>query len=159
MSAPSFASPKAAELAAALGLDAADLTGTGKNGTIRVADVRQAGPPPAPDDLGSDGRRLWDGVQAENELRPDEEAQLLAACQLVDEIDRMRAALDGADVVVTGSKGQRRAHPLVGELRAHRLALGRLLGGLGLQDFDDPENAGSVAGRKLARTRWDGRRG
>ncbi|MEX2106543.1 MAG: E3 binding domain-containing protein [Solirubrobacterales bacterium] len=155
-----FASAKAAELAGALGLDAEQITGTGRDGAVTIEDVRRAGPEPAPDDLGPAGRHLWDGITGEYQLRADEAAQLLAACRLADEAARMEAALDGADVVTTGSKGQIRPHPLVAELRAHRLAMGRLLSALGLVDpplEGEGEIAGSVAGRKLARARWDRR--
>ena len=44
------------------------------------------------------------------------------------EITGLEKALDGAEMVVTGSTGQPRAHPVLAELRAHRVLLLRLLG-------------------------------
>jgi hypothetical protein len=43
------------------------------------------------------------------------------------EITRMQAALDAGDMVVSGSKGQPQPNRLLGELRAHRWLLARLL--------------------------------
>jgi pyruvate/2-oxoglutarate dehydrogenase complex dihydrolipoamide acyltransferase (E2) component len=155
MTAPArFASKKAETLAGAFGIEDVKIVGTGSDGRITIADVRAAAPKPAPEDLGDDGRVLWEGVMAEYQLRPDETPLLLAACQLADEIAAMRAALGGADLVVAGSHGQVRPHPLVPELRQHRLALSRLLGSLGLTDSDD-DMSRSAMGRKLAHARWD----
>jgi hypothetical protein len=44
------------------------------------------------------------------------------------EIAELEKALDGAELVVTGSTGQPRAHPVLAELRAHRVLLLRMLG-------------------------------
>jgi hypothetical protein len=43
------------------------------------------------------------------------------------EITRMQDALDAGDMVVSGSKGQPQPNRLLGELRAHRWLLARLL--------------------------------
>jgi hypothetical protein len=43
------------------------------------------------------------------------------------EITRMQEALDAGDMVVSGSKGQPQPNRLLGELRAHRWLLARLL--------------------------------
>jgi hypothetical protein len=54
------------------------------------------------------------------------------------EIHGLEKALDGAELVVTGSTGQPKGNPLLGELRAHRVLLLRLLG------VFTPEGAGPV---------------
>lgn len=155
-----FASQAAADLAADLDLLGVEIEGTGSDGKITVADVRRAAPPDPPDGLREAGQALWRDVFGPWELRPDEERLLHASCKTVDEIDRMEAALADTDPVATGSKGQPVAHPLIAEVRAHRLALRQLLGSVGVEWPDDPGAAdGSVAGRKLARARWDRPRG
>jgi len=113
-------------------------------------------PPRCPPGLEPPGRRLWRAVTRGFELRPDELTLLEAACRLADEIAVLEAGLVGAPALVAGSAGQERVNPLYGEVRSHRLALGRLLAGLGLADADD--DAGlkrSSAGRRLARQRWN----
>jgi hypothetical protein len=45
------------------------------------------------------------------------------------EITRLQAELDAGDLVVFGSKGQPMPNRLLGELRAHRWLLARLLAG------------------------------
>ena len=47
--------------------------------------------------------------------------------RVLDEITRLEAELDKGDVVVEGSKGQPVASRLLGELRAHRWLLVRML--------------------------------
>ncbi len=54
------------------------------------------------------------------------------------EIAGLERALDGAELTVTGSTGQPVANRLLGELRAHRVLLLRLLG------VFTPEGAGPV---------------
>jgi hypothetical protein len=50
------------------------------------------------------------------------------AARVLAEIHGLEAALDGAELVVTGSTGQPKGNPLLAELRAHRVLLLRLLG-------------------------------
>jgi hypothetical protein len=49
------------------------------------------------------------------------------ADRVLSEITRMQDALDAGDMVVSGSKGQPQPNRLLGELRAHRWLLARLL--------------------------------
>ena len=147
-----FASAAAEELARELGIDDVAIIGTGRGERITVADVRAAAPS-VPDGLREAGTTLWRRVRRDYELRPDEEQLLLAACRTLDEIDRLQAALEESSPTVPGSRGQVRAHPLVRELRDHRLALKQLLGasGIGLVDADEAAGlAKSHAGRTLA---------
>lgn len=155
-----FASPKARRLAGELGLEPASIEATGKTG-VTLADVRRAGPPEPPKTLGPAGRALWIDIRRDWDLRPDEERMLLAACSTADELARMEEALASADPVVSGSKGQDRAHPLIAEVRAHRLALRAFLDSLGITDAQasagDDAAERSHAGRQLARQRWSRR--
>ena len=117
--------------------------------------------PTPPIALGDDGLRLWNGVRAQYEFRPDELELLLAACRTLDEVARLEEALATADVLVTGSRGQVRSNPLVSEVRAHRLALRALLSTLGIPDLEEGADpmARSDAGRQLAAQRWGRRTG
>lgn len=113
---------------------------------------------PAPKGLGAGGRALWRKVTTGYELREDEAVSLAAACRLVDELDRLEEELAAAPVMVKGSMGQDKPHPLFAEVRAHRQALGRHLDGLGLSDAEGGNAfAKSHAARKMARARWGAR--
>ena len=62
--------------------------------------------PPAPKGLGLEARRLWRDILKDFDLGPAELRILEDACREVDLIDRLEAAIDGADLVVTGSRHQ-----------------------------------------------------
>jgi hypothetical protein len=114
--------------------------------------------PKPPTGLQKPGKRLWKAVVSSFELREDELVLLEAASRLADEISLMDSAMEKMTVLVLGSKQQLRANPLLAEARAHRLALGRILGQLGLADAIDTDgSARSTAGRRMARARWSGR--
>jgi P27 family predicted phage terminase small subunit len=116
--------------------------------------------PPA--GLDKHGKSLWRKVTGEWGLRPDELELLYAACRTRDEIARMEDALGKSSVTVRGSQGQVRPHPLIGEVRAHRLAFRQLLGQLGIDEAESDDAAAddarsrSTAGRKLALVRHHG---
>ncbi len=85
------------------------------------------------------------------------ELELLAEiCNLLNEIDDLQSAVEHDGVTVAGSTGQLRVHPALGELRQHRLALGRLLAQLGLPDpaGDSLPSGVQVRGRTSAKKRW-----
>lgn len=114
------------------------------------------GAPAPPEGLRASGQRLWQDVTSTYELRVDELALLGQLCHTVDDIDRMREAIDRDGLVVLGSQGQSRPNGMLAELRGSRLLLLRLAAQLGLPDEDEPAGA-SPASRKAARAanaRW-----
>ncbi len=114
--------------------------------------------PATPADLGARGRKFWRTTMAGFELS-DVETELLVECaRLLDECESLRNAVDEEGVTVAGSTGQPRVHPALGELRQHRLALGRLLAQLALPDVADDKlpSPAQVRGRKAAQSRWAG---
>lgn len=87
----------------------------------------------------------------------DSELQLLAEVgALMDEIDGLAAAVAADGITVSGSTGQPRVHPAVGELRQHRLALGRMLAQLSLPDEQGDAMPSLVTARAkaAAQARW-----
>jgi hypothetical protein len=107
--------------------------------------------------------RLWDDTVRELELDPDEAVLLEEACRLADEVDVLTAALDEGGLLVKGSRGQQVANPLIREVRAHRLALARVLRQLGAtnpgEEAEGERSTPSQRGRKAAIARWHGARG
>jgi hypothetical protein len=160
-----FASAAAQRLAIEHGLDHVEILGAGRDGRVTLADVRAA-IPAVPDGLGEHGSAFYLRVLAQWKLRPDELELLAAAARTIDELHRLEQALAESSPVVPGSRGQVRAHPLVREVRDHRLALRQLLGasGIGIAEAkaggsDELGLARSDAGRKLAAQRWKRNRG
>jgi len=97
---------------------------------------------------------LWADVTGTFALRVDELAVLKQAARVVDTLERLDVALAGVDLVVVGSAGQQREHPLLSEARQQRAALARLLSQLKLPDADAEANLASAWGRAAARRRW-----
>lgn len=114
----------------------------------------------APTGLGSKAKRLWSDISGNYELRFDELRILEDACREVDLIEGMESELqlsiNAGEWLVKGSMGQDVAHPLIGELRAHRSLLAQLLGKLKLPDADAgaAPMSRSEAGRALVNARW-----
>lgn len=110
-----------------------------------------------PAKLKTAGRRLWDDVTSSYSLRPDEVAVLEQACRELDLVGQLERELDGADLLVPGSRGQQIAHPLLGEVRQHRTTLRQLLRQLKLPDGDGGGGDGgqrSTQAREAAYARW-----
>lgn len=104
----------------------------------------------------SRGEAFKRAATADYELT-ESELQLLAEVgALMDEIDGLAAAVAEDGITVTGSSGQPRVHPAVGELRQHRLALGRMLAQLSLPDEQGQAMPSLVTARAkaAAQARW-----
>ncbi len=111
-----------------------------------------------PSGLGARGRAFWDQAVGAYELSESELVILAECCRLLDECESLRQAAAHGGTMVVGSNGQPRVHPAIGELRQHRLALGRLLSQLALPDEDDTALLTPLGarGRAAARKRWAG---
>ncbi|WP_156763823.1 hypothetical protein [Mycobacterium sp. 852002-50816_SCH5313054-b] len=69
---------------------------------------------PAPRGLNSRGRAFWKAVTERYEMNPAEALILHELCRVADELDRVDSELKIAgELVVNGSTGQPRAHPLL----------------------------------------------
>ena len=116
-------------------------------------DTRKPRPPAG---LGVRGRAFWRATVLVFELSDSEMALLTEICRLLDECERLHDVVESEGVSVAGSVGQTRVHPALGELRQHRLALGKLLGQLALPDADGGHVRTPVGarGHRAATTRW-----
>jgi phage terminase small subunit len=110
-----------------------------------------------PAHLGRKGKALWKSIVDVYDLRPDEVSILECACREEDIVERIEAELRDAPLMVAGSMGQQTAHPLISELRQHRIAKAGLLAKLKLPDEDGRHAAATTeAARAAANTRWHG---
>jgi hypothetical protein len=92
-------------------------------------------------------------------LTPAEVEMLGQAARTADELDRLERAVRAlSELVVSGSTGQPKVHPLLEEVRRHRLLLERLTSALNLPDQDEEvgSRAGSRHARRAAEGRWKG---
>jgi hypothetical protein len=114
---------------------------------------RKPSPPP---DLDDRGRGFWRSTVRVFELSDVELELLRECCRLLDECESLRASVDVDGTTVAGSTGQTRVHPALGELRQHRLALGKLLAQLSLPDAagDALPSPLQARGKRAADTRW-----
>lgn len=115
--------------------------------------------PPA--GLGKAGRKLWTDVQHGLgdgwELNERETHLLELAAGQRDNLDLLEAAIRDQGSMVRGSRDQMVLNPAIAEARQCRLAIGRLLGQIGLAGEDDekPETDKTRRARRAARARWD----
>ena len=109
--------------------------------------------------FGPRGQAFYGAAVAGFELTGSELELLAEVCRLLDEIDLLQAAIAVDGVSVAGSTGQPRVHPGLGEVRQHRLALGRLLSQLALPDLEGEVLPSQVSARarKAAQQRWAAR--
>jgi hypothetical protein len=117
-------------------------------------------PPSPPAGLRMHGKRLWEDVVAVYVLTPAELSVLTECCRTTDELNRLESAVRKLpELMVAGSTGQPKAHPLLEEVRRHRALLERLCAGLNLPD--ETQQIGlrgsSRHAQKAAAARW-GRR-
>lgn len=108
--------------------------------------------PRTPISLGQEGRALWEEITSKYSLRSDELETLRAACGEADLILRIEEELKDAPLTTKGSMGQIVTHPLLTELRQHRVTMAALLRGLKLPD----ETSATVnAQREGGLSRWE----
>ncbi|MDQ3275932.1 MAG: P27 family phage terminase small subunit [Actinomycetota bacterium] len=113
-----------------------------------------------PTGLQARGCAFWHTVHAGWTLSADERELLLECCRALDVCEQLQEVLDQNGLMASGSAGQPRVHPALGELRATRRELAKLLAALGLPD---PAGASvpspsTVRARRAARARWGGGR-
>lgn len=120
-------------------------------------------PPSTPKGLDLHGRRMWKRVVSAYQLRPDELFVLDSACRTLDTASKLEAAMEGEPLLVKGSMGQMREHPLLSEARQQRALLARLLAQLKLPEDGTAEQYQtgpwsafdrSMNARNAARARW-----
>lgn len=106
--------------------------------------------------FGTAGTALWDSIAGKYALRPDEFSTLEDACELTDMIAALDNAWndDGRPLTTKGSMGQQVTHPLISEIRTHRMARQALLRSLKLPDDDAAAPDASRSARKAASARW-----
>ncbi|OCB52978.1 hypothetical protein A5722_25520 [Mycobacterium vulneris] len=84
-----------------------------------------------PRGLKAGGRRLWSAVTTDFDVDESSAAVLAEACYTVDLLAVLRAKLAETPSIIEGSQGPR-THPLIVEVRMQRLALAKLIAGIGL---------------------------
>lgn len=111
----------------------------------------------APEGMSTPGAALWDSIAGNYVLRADELATLEDACSLTDMIAALSAAWaeDGKPLTTKGSMGQQVTHPMISEIRTHRMARAALLRSLKLPDAPAEGGAGETnQNRSAAQSRW-----
>jgi hypothetical protein len=123
-----------------------------------MAEKKTPKTPPVPRGLSPAGLALWRSIVPAYELRPDELRVLHDACREADVVARLAEALEDAELLVTGSQGQKVINPLVQEVRQHRTVLAALLRQLKLPDTPSgarqKQDLVSEQARAAARARW-----
>jgi hypothetical protein len=110
-----------------------------------------------PNGMRASGKRLWMSVAEKYVLTAAEVEMLGQACRTADELDKLERAVRALpELTVQGSMGQPKPHPLLAEVRAHRLLLERLTTALALPDEDQEVGLrpGQRHAQKAARGRW-----
>ncbi|MGI8433750.1 MAG: P27 family phage terminase small subunit [Nocardioidaceae bacterium] len=111
--------------------------------------------PRAPAGLSRRSGSFWRATVSAYDLSTSEVELLAEVCRCIDEIDLLQVALDAQGVTVTGSSGQPRVNPAVGEVRQHRLALARLVRQLALPtDVAAKSTPNSQRASDAAKVRW-----
>ena len=95
--------------------------------------------PPAPEGLGTEGRKIWAWVTDTWDLDPHEESLLRQACRTADLCERLEAEVAAGKVVKQTPQGER-ANVAGVELRQQRLVLARLIAALRLPTGLDESN-------------------
>jgi hypothetical protein len=113
----------------------------------------------APQGLGPAGGAFWRSITRVYELSPGEVELLRQACRTIDVLDRVDGQLVAEDLTVAGSRGQERAHPLLGVAVEQRRTLEALLNAMALPMPNEIEGRRrSPAAVAAAQARWRERR-
>lgn len=111
----------------------------------------------APEGLGKAGRAFWRSVVTVYELSPAELQTLGQACRVTELLARLDAELLAADLTVTGSTGQPKAHPLLASSAEQRRVLDTLMRSLSLPMPDEKTGRRrSPSAQAAAQARWRG---
>lgn len=113
--------------------------------------------PAAPKGLGSTGRRLWRAVLSDYALEQHELLTLTEACRVVDRLDRLAEAGEGAPLTVTNARGDEVSNPLLVEARSQEITYIRLIASLRLPDTEDnvrPQRRSGARGAYSTHPRW-----
>ena len=94
--------------------------------------------PRTPPGLKAPGRKLWQAVTAEFEMKEHEAALLEEAARTRDRIAELRAQVDTDGLMIESSQGAR-LHPAIPEGRQQQLALARMLATLGVPGLDEDD--------------------
>jgi len=105
----------------------------------------------------SPGNRLRESILADFELNAGELVLLDRAAAITDELERIEQELVERPLVVSGSRGQDAADPLLREHRQHAEILQRLIEAIGLPlaGFDEGETGTTQRARRAAQARWN----
>jgi hypothetical protein len=115
--------------------------------------INQARKPRPPSGLQTHGKELWRSITtqvADNGLvRDAKELHFLAlSCSEADLVAVLKKGLEGQPLLVRGCQGQDVAHPLIAEIRQHRMAGASLLARIKMDDPSADVGAGTgVHGR------------
>lgn len=111
--------------------------------------------PKSPARLGPAGRALWRRFVEHYEFGGHELLVLEAAARQADDVANLEALIADDGLTVAGSAGQRRLHPGLAEVRAGRLAVGKLLAQLSLPEDAQPiRSEASTRAQRAAEVRW-----
>jgi P27 family predicted phage terminase small subunit len=112
----------------------------------------------APTGLGTRGKRVWRRLHEHYEFSPAEVELVVEVCRTVDTLEQLAEVVAADGTTSVGSKGQKVAHPALQELRQQRIALGRLLAQLAVEDVDGRAlpSPQTLRARKAATARWAG---
>ena len=118
-----------------------------KSNLVKLPSLRSK-PPRSPKGLGTAGRRLWAGIQAEYSITDGGGiAHLMSACKAEDDLERLRGQVkkDGDLITVTGKPPI--AHPLLASIRGLETVKRQALRSLNLDLEPLRDRVGRPAGR------------
>lgn len=108
--------------------------------------------PPAPEELGESGRRLWDDFVSKFDFEEHELALLIEAARVKDRLDALDKIIRAEGMTIQSPHGPK-AHPALVEARQQEIVLTRIVASLRLPDEEDerPQRRGGARGAYAAR--------